>query len=488
MKILRLSLFMPICVLFVFEVYAQAPDTLWTRRFGDIRDDSGASVQQTMDGGFIIAGHTSENLLGRIQLDYDVWLVKTDDLGNMLWNRTFGGTGEDRAYSVIETSDSGYVITGVTQSFGAGGRDAYLIKTDKTGTLQWESTFGGSGNDYAYDVALTYDGGYILVGTSPCINGGNDIYLVKVTDIGNMDWATTFCAYYDANARSVIQAYDGGFVLAGDKYIGAGMRVGWLIKTNSSGDLEWSRELTKHHVYDYGMSVAHTADSGYIVCGHGFNYPDAGFDTWLTKCSESGNAEWFYHYGGEEYEYANSVRSTFDGGYILTGRTQSYGAGGDDLYIVKTDCSGIMEWESVYGWTNTDVGRSVQLTSGGGFIIAGVTRSISSSYDIWLLNIEPPTEISGPVTDQARLDITGVYPNPFSSILSISYSLPEPSLAEMSIYDLSGRLVDTVLKGFTADGNHTVAWDPGVSIPDGCYLVVLDAGGERTARRCVKLN
>lgn len=486
-----LTFFLTVFICFVLssEGFCQAPDTLWARRYGDIYNDSGASVRQTSDGGFIIAGYTSELVTGSRPLYYDVWLLKTDDLGDVMWDNTFGGAGNDYGHSVQETSDGGFIVAGDTGSFGAGGWDAYLVKTDSTGNLQWESTFGGTSNEHAYDVAQTSDGGYILIGTCPCpIDVWTDIYLVKVTGTGDLEWETSFCAYFTTTARSVLQTSDGGYIFPGVKYGEVGAHWCWLVKTNSSGDLEWSRELGGALGYDMPTSIGHTGDGGYIIAGYGVD-PSWEYAAWLMKTNESGYMEWYRYYGGDGYDRANSARSTFDGGYIFTGYTDSYGAGGNDLYIVKTDGMGIQEWESVYGGTQADIGRSVQLTDSGGYVVTGHTGSFGTAgLEVWLLEIEAPAGITETVDTLFEPCITGVDPNPFTSCLSITYNLPEPSQVVLSAYDLSGRLVEDLMRGSISAGEHALLWDPDPALPDGCYLIILDACGDRAVRRCVKLD
>ncbi|MEO0087732.1 MAG: hypothetical protein ABIK90_06635 [candidate division WOR-3 bacterium] len=204
----------------------------WYKTFGGSDLDVGYSVQQTSDGGYIIAGRTYS--FGADE-DY-VYLIKTDGNGNLLWYKTFGGSGLDEGYSVQQTSDGGYIIAGYTSSFGASDYDVYLIKTDGNGNLLWYKTFGGSGEDYGYSAQQTSDGGYIIAGGTWSFGGG-DVYLIKTGGNGNLLWYKTFGGSGLDEGYSVQQTSDGGYIIAGYSMpFGAGDYDVYLIKTDGNGN------------------------------------------------------------------------------------------------------------------------------------------------------------------------------------------------------------------------------------------------------------
>jgi hypothetical protein len=364
--------------------------------FGGAGRDWAGSVQQTADGGFVIAGWTQSFGAGRS----DVWLIKTDEEGNKEWSRTFGGTERDGAGSVQQTADGGFVIAGGTQSFGAGGYDVWLIKTDEEGNKEWSRTFGGTERDWARSVQQTADGGFIIAGNTASFGAGQyDAWLIEIDEEGNKEWSRTFGGTDIEDASSVQQTTDSGFIIVGSRRAGpvpppALESDFWVIKTDHQGNKEWSRTFDGSWT-DSGAYVEQTRDGGFIIAGSIGRCALIGAgdsDVWLIKTDEEGNKEWSQTYGGRQREWAACVQQTRDGGFIIFGMTRSFGAGDTDFWLVKTDQRGNEEWNKTFGGTYRDWGGSVRQLSDGGFIIiASIGDKIGDDKDVWLIRLAPVT-------------------------------------------------------------------------------------------------
>ena len=328
--IYSISIFFLLIVTISQIAYAQAPDTLWTKTFGGSEDEFGYSVQQTYDGGYIITGRTEFYGAG----DYDVWLIKADALGDTVWTKTFGGSDDDRGRSVQQTSDGGYIITGRTESYGAGFSDVWLIRTDATGDTVWTWTFGGSDDDWGQSGQQTSDGGYIITG--------------------------------------------------GTKSYGAGSHDFWLIKTDALGDTIWTKTFGGSE-WDSGNSVQQTSDGGYIITGSTESYGAGSYDFWLIKTDSSGDTVWTKTFGGSEFDWGQSGQQTSDGGYIITGRTGSYGAGSNDVWLIRVAPDGEPSADTTF--TRITVG---DIVNDGGFSSSAAWGDYNGdgNLDLFVSNLE----------------------------------------------------------------------------------------------------
>ncbi len=401
----------------------------WHNTFGGSSDDHGWSVQQTTDGGYVIAGYTTS--FGARY--YDAYLVKTDENGNEQWHKLFGGSANDYFTSVQQTSD-GYVMAGYTD-VGAGNYDAYLVKTDANGIEQWHKTFGGSDDEIASSVQQTTDGGYILAGATDSFGAGyRDVYLVKTYSNGDEQWHKTFGGSGDDDAISVQQTSDGGFVVAGSTSSGdTGISNLYLVKTDSNGDEQWHKTFGGSGDDD-AISVQQTSDGGFVVAGSTSSGDTGISNLYLVKTDSNGDERWSQTFGDGYIGW--SVRQTTDGGYIVAGQVYSDVTSLHDLFIVKTDATGIEQWNKTFGGSEEDGGYSVQQTTDGGYIVAGATDSFGAgSYDVYLIKLGAPTPESVIADVQHVQDtISGLQASDFKNPGQQKATMSEQYAVTKSIY------------------------------------------------------
>jgi hypothetical protein len=446
----------------LFTQYAYA-QVRFAKTYRGPNNDHASSVQQTSDGGYIVAGRTNSFGAG----NYDVLLVKTDANGNVQWAKTYGGTSADFAYSVQQTSDGGYILTGYTESFGAGGRDIFLIKTDADGNIQWAKTYGGTHWDEARSVQQTSDGGYIVAGYTrsfgPSWNG--EFFLIKTDADGEVQWAKTYGGLGWDEASSVQQTSDNGYIVAGfTAAFGAGAYDLFLIKTYANGDVQWAKTYGGTS-YDVASSVQQTSDEGYIVAGWTISFGAGDYDAFLVKTDENGNVQWAKTYGGTYWDQASSVQQTSDGGYIVAGFTASFGAGAYDLFLIKTDANGDVQWAKTYGGTDWDHASSVQQTSDDGYIVAGFTASFGAGfYDAFLVK----TDENGGMGPSCSI-VQNANPTVNTHTHLVTVTTPSPSVSSLSLTPGSPSLTFTS-PILTVSEVCPLSFDDNVGISESCKI------------------
>lgn len=468
--------------LMVQAVSAQAPDVVWQKTIGSTGPDSGICFLQTEDGGFVIAGAaggSGGDTTGHYGND-DLWVMKVGSTGNLEWQKTYGGTESEIAFDIDFTADGGYIAAGQTSSLshdvtqGFGGGDMWVVKLDGSGNLVWQRSYGGSGYDAAMSIKHTASGGYIVVGVTQSMDGdvslnhgAEDVWVVRLSATGDIVWEKTFGGSNTDSGFSVELTSDGGFIIGGQTLSVDGDAVGlhtleenitmgdyWLLKLDQSGNLQWQKTLGGFNT-DVGFSVYPTSDGGFAIAGQSASNDGditgnhGTHDYWMAKLTGQGIIEWQKSVGGMGYDECRSIEGTDDGGFILAGSSASTEGditsshGSSDYWIAKITPWGTLEWEKSLGGSNGDYGFAVHQTADGFYAMCGYTYSSNGDItenkgesDIWLVKLGPATAGIGDKVKNAF----AFYPNPVSSKLYFDTEL-NVSCEAFIITDLGGRNV-----------------------------------------------
>lgn len=359
-----------------------APAVEWSNAF---TRGEGHFVEQTRDGGLILTGWIESGGNGA-----DVFLAKYDGGGRNLWLQTYQGYGYNDSHCVREVSGGGFIVAGETKSKDANDHDVYVVRTDGKGILLWEKVFGGPRCDYAWSVQQTKDGGFIMAGGTESFGAGiYDVYLVKLDSSGNVVWEKTYGGAASDCGYSLLQLADGGFLIAGNaESFGAGNPDVYLLRTDAGGEMIWQKTYGGSGS-DYGWVLLEAAGGGYVIAGEKevSGEQGAGFAAYLLKVDFHGNLLWEKIYGGGKVSSFYGACRVSDG-YVLTGKIES--AGGYDLYAVKTDEEGGLLWEKTVEVAGAGSGYAVTQVRGGGLIVAG-KRGIekSAASEILMLKLNP---------------------------------------------------------------------------------------------------
>jgi len=460
--------------------HAQAPAIEWQKCLGGTVWDRANSIQQTSDGGFIVAGHTHSNdgdVSGNHGYD-DAWIVKLNSSGTILWQKCLGGTDTDDANSIQQTSDGGFIVAGLTHSNDGdvsgnhGWYDAWVVKLNSSGNIEWQKCLGGTISDYANSIQQTSDGGFIVAGYTESndgdvsgFHGSYDAWVVKLNSSGDIEWQNCLGGTNDDRAHFIQQTSDGGFIVAGFTESHDGDVLGhhgaadyWVVKLNSSGAILWQKCLGGSSD-DIAYSIQQTSDGGFIVAGRTSSYYDGDVsgnhgdvDSWVVKLNSSGGAIlWQKCLGGSSDANAYSIQQTSDGGFIMAGLTDSNDGdvsgnhGDSDYWVVKLNSSGNILWQKCHGGTDYDEANSIQQTSDGGFIVAGRTDSndgdVSGNHgysDFWVVKLtKEPTRIN----EIENYNLLSIYPNPFTENAIINFDNPKNEKYKLLIIDVTGKVV-----------------------------------------------
>ena len=367
-------------------LYGECHGQSWLRSY-DLGDyTTGHSVQTLLYGGFIASG-TRENF----GADKDAILIRTDSLGDTIWTRDYNFNNlYEEARSVLVTSDGGYLICGVISTQGSGSlgnKSVLLIKTDDKGDTIWTKRYQDPNKSLlyrGYTVKPTADGGYVICGEFDRVNSSRQALIIKIDSKGDTLWTGEYGGPLVDYATDVITTDDGGYAFVGYSRSGNSSGKAFFVKVDSLGNIAWSKTHGNDPWTSYANGVKQAPDGGYLICGRA-NHPVEKYNAFLLKTDYKGDTVWFQAYGGLENDEANDFTQTADGGYILCGYSRLPGETYVDLYLVKTDSLGSLEWEKTFGGNFSDFGSSIRATSDGGYIICGTFNDSSLPYRRLLL-------------------------------------------------------------------------------------------------------
>jgi len=416
------------------STFAQAT---FQKVYSSFYDQSGKDVLPTPDGGYILAGMTTNNTNN----DMDVYLVKTNNLGDTLWTRSYGGAKPDYPNSILATSDGNYLVVGYTQSFGGGDYDVYLLKVKPSGDTLWTKKYGTWGNEQGNEIVATSDGNYMIVGVSKNTGTSNhNAMLIKISPSGNMIWTKHYGgAAYEAGL-SVKQCNDGGYIMTGQTFsYGNGGGDVYLVKTNASGDTTWTKTYGGSKD-DEGVFVLANNDGTFVIAVRDSSTGAGDVDVQVIKTNSTGGVIWSKTYGGSKKDTDKMIQPTTDGGYIIAAHSRSFGWVNPDMWLVKIDSGGDTLWTRHFGGYDHEHCYAVRQTIDGGYIVVGHTESYSTNNLIMLIKLNSLGKFGTVGTEDLAYDAgIKLYPNPSSG--SINIEMGNFSEASITINNTLGETI-----------------------------------------------
>jgi hypothetical protein len=460
MKILSILATSLVLVMTAVSAQCEVGDTLWTHFYGGFNNDCVTAIDRTADGGFIIAGWTTSFGNG----SSDFYLIRVDASGETLWTRTYGGQDDDAALSARVTRGGGIIMAGWTKSYGIGGTDIYLVKTDSNGNQLWDHTYGGTLDDTARCIRQTTDGGYIICGSTCSFgsdSGAFDIYVIKTDSSGDTAWTYTYGGILNDGASGICQTTDSNFVLTGWTATPDGNHNIYIEKIDQSGQSMWYWGYAAG-IDCQGNSIVETPDGNAVIAGYTFD-PQMALQCYLAEIGPYGIPQWSQNYGGSHHELGYYVSKTNDNGFIIAGsRWISFFPDTTRFYLVKTDSAGNPQWDRAYGFGLMDEGACVTPTADGHYLFAGNSNLIGiGTYDICLVKVKGSAMlIDDDISEMPKsFSIDGNYPNPFNNQTLIKYDMSADGDVKLEIFNVLGQRMTTLVDGYQKAGTHQVNWN-----------------------------
>ncbi len=448
---------------FLFSPCLQAQDTsysfktTYTKTFGGSGNEGGGQLITTNDGHYIMSGATNSFGSG----DYDFWLLKFNLLGDSLWSKSYGGTDRDQCVNTIETNDSGFVMIGYTNSFGMGNEDIWLVKADSTGDSLWSKSYGGTGNDYGKDVIQTSDNGFLILAETNSFGAGNrDLWLIKTDENGDSTWSKLFGGTQDDAGLDLIKTNDGGYLIAGytHSYTNGASDV-WLLKFNASFEKQWDKHYGGIEYNRARHVLQNENDIFYIIGENGISQTR---DLMIMKVNANGDSLWNKSYNGIEEDWGGKAFINSNNNLVISAFSRVYDTDNYDIWLVLANTDGDTLKTQTYGGLDWDAAGGILPASDGDFFIAGISHSYGSGpSDIWLLKIQEEISDVEKFSYQkpAVFTLEQNYPNPFNPSTTIKFTLKQRSRVELSVYNVLGQRVRTLVDESRPAGAYQVSWD-----------------------------
>jgi len=468
---------------------AQAPDTLWTKTIGYDVGEYFTSIEQTSDGGFILAGFTESF---SVDSSSEYWLVRLNSSADTVWTKVYPATDKYDNQIALQTADGGFAI--------AGDGDPWLIKTDSEGTIEWQQARStlGAGDISVYGFVETADSGFVACGTVD--HGyGRFALVVKTNTLGVPTWIDSIGSEHEIGALAIIETSDSGLVLAGVKEHTTGVDAynGWLQKLSAEGDSLWSVVFGDTADLMF-KDLQETADNGFIITGKiDLTAEDntTSTDMYLVKTDSLGEHEWSQIFGGADEDDVWAVIQTIDAGYTMLGMgALETGGTPAGCWIIHTDADGEILWTDTVGDTLHNVGTDLVELGENEYLIAGAWIDFGIGKALgWIARLGA---IVVAVDDGAGIPggyaLYANYPNPFNPSTTIGFDLPQTAAVTLTVYDILGREVRQLVNRPMGPGNHRVAWNGrtngGREVPTGIYITRLETPGYTTSIKMVLLK
>ena len=457
----------------------------------------GHAVLETPEKGFILAGYQGTSLTSST---YNMRLIKTDVNGDTLWTRNYGGYSEERAYDVALCPDNGFILTGFTKSYGAGGKDLYIVKTDGNGNMMWEKTYGLETDEEGYSIVTASDGGYFIAGKTYQYDGAGDLWFMKINGQGDSLWTKRYGGDRRDEVGEVHRTADGGYIFAGTR--GHALTLGYItniyvIRFDAAGDTLWTREIGSEDYWDAGGDILEQNDGTFLLVGYYHN------KEYIAKLDAEGKILWEKTSGSEQHGGFNTIARKPDGNILLSRN----GFGSQYMMNVRTyDTEGNFISSDTIGcspgyvmYPTTAVANDAQPTSGGGYVAAGkgCIAGNTSNWNIVLyrkggaLTMLPMPPLGIPefpfLSRNAGIKTVTVSPNPVADHAVIEFELAGSADVVMKILDTGGRVVYESSKKRFREGKQQIGWDTGY-LSNGIYACLITAGQEAFSGRIIILK